>query len=45
LRLERICRSGIFTVDVDDSLAVTARRMDHAQVAALAALGQHLGGR
>jgi len=38
LQLERTCRSQIFTVDVDDSLAVAARRMDQAQVAALAVL-------
>jgi CBS domain-containing protein len=45
MRVEDACRPGLFTVDIDDSLEVAARRMDQAQLGALAVVdGQWLDG-
>jgi CBS domain-containing protein len=45
MRVEDACKPGLFTVDIDDSLEVAARRMDQAQLGALAVVaGQRLVG-
>jgi CBS domain-containing protein len=45
MRVEDACTPGLFTVDIDDSLEVAARRMDQAQFGALAVVdGQRLVG-